>query len=110
MRKDGRKDDPASFEQRILQADPDRQTGGLNVEREDGRKDDPRKLRVVKSGGLSYRDGPQSAPRREPIPYMRDRELEMGASSGADGQEDPEMPQLFSMDRTFLWVADSGAQ
>lgn len=27
---------PVSFEQRILQAGPDRQAGGLNVKREDG--------------------------------------------------------------------------
>ncbi len=46
------------------------------------------------------------APRRGPIPDMRDRALVLGARPEADGQEDYGLQLHLAMDRTFIWVAD----
>ena len=47
-----------------------------------------------------------TAPRRGPIPYLRDRALVLGARPEADKQEDYGLPQPLAMDRTFIWVAE----
>ena len=46
------------------------------------------------------------APRRGPIPYLRERALVLGARPEADEQEDYGLPQPLAMDRTFIWVAE----
>ena len=46
------------------------------------------------------------APRRGPIPNLRDRALVLGARPEADEQEDYGLPQPLTMDRTFIWVTE----